>query len=127
MTTSTGHACQFTGDNLDDVAALGVHVIPHATQNAAVIFANDGDLDPVGTIAPGQTVIVDTDGVRIAGVPDVTALTLPAADQFDPATAKVDEVVEYLHNADDPAEVDRVIEAEKNGKARKSLVGDPAE
>ena len=43
------------------------------------------------------------------------------ADAFDPAAKKVDEVVEYAQGAD-AAEVARVLEAEKAGKARKTLV-----
>lgn len=44
-----------------------------------------------------------------------------AAELFDPAAAKVDEVLAYVANADD-AEKARVLEAEKAGKARKSLI-----
>ncbi|MCI1896359.1 MAG: trigger factor [Ancrocorticia sp.] len=45
-----------------------------------------------------------------------------AAEQpFDPANAKVDEVLAYVANVDD-AERARVLEAEKAGKARKSLI-----
>ena len=40
---------------------------------------------------------------------------------FDPATAKVDEVLAYAANVDE-AERARILEAEKAGKARKSLI-----
>lgn len=45
----------------------------------------------------------------------------PAEKLFDPADAKVDEVLAYAANADD-AERARILEAEKAGKARKSLI-----
>ncbi|MDY5153986.1 trigger factor [Actinobaculum suis] len=42
-------------------------------------------------------------------------------DAFDPADAKIDDVMEYVEGQD-AAEVQRVLEAEKAGKARKSLI-----
>lgn len=48
----------------------------------------------------------------------------PAAEStelFDPSTAKVDEVLSYVGGVDD-AERQRILEAEKAGKARKSLI-----
>lgn len=119
---SNGRTVTFTGDNFDDLTDLGVHLIQHPTQPAAVVFAHDADLDPVGTIAPGQVLTVDSDGARIAGMPDTDLLPLPPADVFDPSKAKVAEVQEYLREVDDPAEVARVVAAEKSGQARKSLV-----
>jgi trigger factor len=41
--------------------------------------------------------------------------------EFDPAAHTVDEVVEHIQTADE-AEAARVVEAEKSGKARKSVV-----
>lgn len=41
--------------------------------------------------------------------------------EFDPAAHKAEEVVEYVQEAD-PAEAARVLEAEKAGKARKTVV-----
>ena len=43
------------------------------------------------------------------------------AELFDPSTKKVDEVLAYVAEADD-AEKARVLEAEKSGKARKTLI-----
>jgi trigger factor len=40
---------------------------------------------------------------------------------FDPSAHTADEVVEYVQTADE-AEAARVVEAEKSGKARKSVV-----
>lgn len=51
--------------------------------------------------------------------PTPTPETSPAA--FDPASHTVDEVTDYLASAD-PAEVDRVIAAERTGKDRKGIV-----
>ena len=48
----------------------------------------------------------------------------PAAEStelFDPSTAKVDEVLAYASSVDD-AERARILEAEKAGKARKSVI-----
>ena len=45
----------------------------------------------------------------------------PAGDIFDPADHKVDEVLAYVESADE-VEKARVLEAEKNGKARKTLI-----
>lgn len=42
---------------------------------------------------------------------------------FDPSAHKVDEVNAYLASADD-AERDRVLDAERAGQARKSVLGD---
>ena len=44
-----------------------------------------------------------------------------AATTFDPAAHKADEVVEHIQTADE-AEAARVLEAEKSGKARKSVL-----
>lgn len=44
-----------------------------------------------------------------------------AAEPFDPASAKIDDVLAYVATADD-AEKARIIEAEKAGKARKTLL-----
>ena len=45
---------------------------------------------------------------------------------FDPSDHKVDEVIEYLAGLDDSedgeAEAERVLEAERNGKDRKSIL-----
>jgi hypothetical protein len=130
MTTTSSHsaAVTYSGDNLDAVTDLGVHVIPHPTQAALVVFAAEGDLDPIGVLAVGQHLLVDDHGPRIAGAPDAVLVELPAEDLFDPSKASVEEVVEYLQNLDDTdegrAEADRVLAAEKAGKNRKTLVGD---
>ena len=44
-----------------------------------------------------------------------------APEPFDPASAKIDDVLAYVATADD-AEKARIIEAEKAGKARKTLL-----
>lgn len=45
-----------------------------------------------------------------------------AATSFDPAEHKAEEVVEYVAAAEDPAERERVLAAEKTGKARKTVL-----
>lgn len=47
-------------------------------------------------------------------------------DSFDPADHTVDEILEYLSDAD-PDEVSRVVEAERTGKNRKTIVGSSAD
>lgn len=52
---------------------------------------------------------------------EATAAPAGAAGDFDPADHKVDEVLDYVAKADD-AEKARVLEAEKAGKGRKTLI-----
>lgn len=50
----------------------------------------------------------------------------PVAPQFDPAEHTVAEVREYLdeHEESAPGEVERVLDAERNGKNRSGITGD---
>lgn len=50
----------------------------------------------------------------------------PESDEFDPSEHSVAEVEQYLESATE-AERERVLAAEKDGKARKGLVGDEGE
>ena len=52
---------------------------------------------------------------------DTFAADEEPADEFDPSQANVDEVLEYLDGADD-TERERVLAAEKDGKARKTVL-----
>lgn len=67
-------------------------------------------------------------GYTIDGLNYPAKLDVPAdeAEAFDPADHNVADVQTYLANAT-PAEQDRVIAAERAGKARVSLVGDKIE
>lgn len=87
-----------------------------------------GDPRPAGTEGPaGDQRQAGEEGPagdpRPAGVEAAAAQT-PAADteSFDPSDHTVDEVKAHLENADD-AERERVLDAEKAGKARTSLIG----
>lgn len=82
-----------------------------------------------GYIVP--TAILEGSGVEERATSDVTGETLhhpgdPVAEQdheFDPADHSVEEVKAYLEDANEE-ERQRVLEAEKNGKARKTLLSD---
>ena len=82
-----------------------------------------------GYIVP--TAILEGSGVEEKATSDVTVETLhnpgdSAADQgneFDPADHSVEEVKAYIEDANDE-ERQRVLEAEKSGKARKTLLSD---
>lgn len=69
-----------------------------------------------GYLVPTEIV----DGVKVAEEPD------RISDDYDPAYHSVDEVEAYLASTNE-VERERVLEAERNGKARKSLVGDTNE
>lgn len=66
-----------------------------------------------------DVVYLEWHGWRTASSPPPAA----AAGPFDPSSATVAEVQAYLDGADD-AERTRVLEAERAGQARKSLVGE---
>lgn len=61
------------------------------------------------------------DSTPVPAAKEAEETSSPAEELFDPATAKVDEVLAYVANVDD-AERTRILEAEKAGKARKSLL-----
>lgn len=66
------------------------------------------------------------DGRLVEGVESATTpadSTEEPADEFDPSSATVAEVNDYLEGADD-AERTRVLAAEAAGKARKSIIGE---
>jgi len=70
--------------------------------------------------------VPDTDFWRGAGwvkVDDATPLTEEQRTLFDPAEGNVDDVVAYLSSINDEAERQRVLEAEKTGKKRASILG----
>ena len=59
-----------------------------------------------------------------APIPQTAESAKPAAEStelFDPSTAKVEEVLNYASSVDE-AERTRILEAEKAGKARKSII-----
>jgi hypothetical protein len=65
------------------------------------------------------------DGVEYPAKADVPEPAVVAAGEaFDPADCTVDEVKDYLAGAT-PVEQERVIAAERGGKARVSLLGEP--
>ena len=55
-------------------------------------------------------------------VADDAPLAADSRDLFDPAGYNADEVTAYLSNIDDPAEHKRVQDAERAGKARKTVL-----
>lgn len=85
-----------------------------------------GDPRPAGTEGPaGDMRAAGEEGPagdpRPAGAATVEGVAAGSSD-FDPADHTVDEVKTYLDGADDD-ERDRVLVAEKDGKARTSLIG----
>ena len=74
---------------------------------------------PEGEIVPDFSAAPAPKAAATAGAEE--AAPSEAAELFDPSTAKVDEVIAYVAGADD-AERARVLEAEKAGKARKTLI-----
>ncbi len=74
---------------------------------------------PEGEIVPDFSAAPAPKAATTAGAEE--AAPSEAAELFDPSTAKVDEVIAYVAGADD-AERARVLEAEKAGKARKTLI-----
>ncbi|UVJ56365.1 trigger factor [Trueperella pyogenes] len=84
--------------------------------NAILGEKPEGEVTPEFTAKPAAT----KKAKAVAEAPAESAAEAPAGD-FDPAEHKVDEVLAYVESADD-AEKARVLEAEKNGKARKTLI-----
>lgn len=77
----------------------------------------------------GVIVLVSEEQAKALGKGYVPAESLEQANDpaiFDPSDHKVDEVIEYLAGLDDSedgeAEAERVLEAERNGKDRKSIL-----
>jgi hypothetical protein len=82
-----------------------------------------GKLVPVGNAVPvdaSVTALLPAATAKEVLVPLSPGDPAPV-EEFDPARFSVAEVVAYL--AANPADVTRVIELEKAGKARKSIVG----
>ncbi|MCI7690317.1 MAG: trigger factor, partial [Trueperella pyogenes] len=84
--------------------------------NAILGEKPEGEVTPEFTAKPAAT----KKAKALAEAPAESAAEAPAGD-FDPAEHKVDEVLAYVESADD-TEKARVLEAEKNGKARKTLI-----
>ena len=81
----------------------------------ALLDYYQGEANTVG----GYTI----DGQEFPAKVDVPDESVPADEVFDPAGHTVDEVNDYLANAT-PAEQERVLAAEADGKGRVTLVGD---
>ncbi|WP_182049280.1 trigger factor [Changpingibacter yushuensis] len=98
-----------------------------ALRLAKVVDADGNELNvadvvgeaPEGEIVPDFSAAPAPKAAATAGAEE--AAPSEAAELFDPSTAKVDEVIAYVAGADD-AERARVLEAEKAGKARKTLI-----
>jgi hypothetical protein len=79
------------------------------------------------TVPDGEKPGADSSHVDAATNPNLTATTTapvaPAGGEFDPSSRSVEEVIAHLEQADD-AERQRVLDAERAGKARKGILGD---
>jgi hypothetical protein len=113
------------------VGASGDLSTPDSDKSPNVI--KDTDVQAANESALAEAVLVDQ-----TPVPEATAAAAKVdpvnedakrsddstdADAFDPSAHTVDDVLAYLDSADD-AERGRVIAAERDGKARKTLLGD---
>ncbi|PWF25692.1 trigger factor [Ancrocorticia populi] len=100
-----------------------------ALRLAKVVDSDGNELnvtDVVGEAAEGEEVpdFAAQPAKAAAPTAQTTEAEEPAAEStelFDPSTAKVDEVLAYASSVDD-AERARILEAEKAGKARKSVI-----
>jgi len=88
----------FDGDVLTEESRPAVHTEPGTDPDVANVY-NVGQ-------APAH---------------DTFAAAEEPAEEFDPSKATVDEVLDYLENADDE-EVERVLAAERSGKKRKGIL-----
>lgn len=105
LTTSHGYIVKtdilpegFDGDVLTEESRPAVHTEPGTDPDAANVY-NVGQAPAHDTFAKAEE----------------------PAKEFDPSKATVDEVLDYLDNADDE-EVERVLAAEKAGKKRKGIL-----
>jgi len=69
----------------------------------------------------GWTEVDPSTPTRVEAERQAEADAFVAAVTFDPAEHKAEEVVEHIQTADE-AEAARVLDAEKSGKARKSVI-----
>lgn len=131
---STGQLNAFAGElarNKAIMAALRLAQVKDANGNAVDVDAILGDrpeneVVPEFTAKPAKKAPAKAAKAERADKAEKKAkkAEAPAAENagaFDPAEHKVDEVLAYVEGADD-AEKARVLEAEKNGKARKTLI-----
>ena len=87
----------------------------------------DGFAETDEKITGGLKAYLERRGYKVQGVKKTAAKDTPPA-QFNPGDATVEEVIEYLASFDDTdpekhdAEVVRVVEAEKAGKNRSTLL-----
>jgi hypothetical protein len=109
------------------VGASGDLSTPDSDKSPNVI--KDTDVQAANESALAEAVLIDQ-----TPVPEATAAAAKVdpvnedaktadAGEFDPSAHTVDDVIAYLDSADD-AERDRVLAAERDGKARKTLLGD---
>lgn len=96
----------------------------------SVILATPGGVGYGGRMDAVQGTYVTDEpnhhlALQLAGgysIVEPEAATVPTAESFDPSGHTVNEVNTYLETAE-PAERDRVINAERVGKARKGILG----
>ena len=110
------------GNAIDVTTVVGPAPENEETPDFSVVSVSEDSLvDAVVEAAESAEVVEDDDAAGADVEVPATDTDEPAEKLFDPADAKVDEVLAYIANADD-AEKARVLEAEKAGKARKKIL-----
>lgn len=108
------------GDEVpDEVAAkVGAHCVVDADSAEATTDPED----PQGPSVDPDDVVGDDDD--LGGGDDEGESKTPAEPPFNPGDHDVAGVLAYLERTTDEAERDRVLAAEREGKKRKSILGD---
>jgi hypothetical protein len=115
-------------DDIQPVADAGAVEAAILNQSEPTGAKTEGTAEGNGSQTVGDSAVLGQDFDKAAedekqGKVDRPELPDPGTLEFDPSEHTVEEVKEYLDGADD-AERERVLSAEADGKARKSLLPD---